>query len=358
VDMSLAFATDFDVQVVCLDEPGKWAPVLRERGIEVNCVWRQPGMDLSVPRKLAQQFRRRDVDIIHAHQCTPWFYAALSRLLHSRPRLLLEEHGRFYPELKNRKRALVNRWLIRRLTHAFVAVSQDIRQRLEAYEGLDAREIDVVYNGITAPAALAAEDRIALRASFGIRPDDFVVGTVGRFDSIKNLPMLVKALAEVGSIDPAVRGLLVGDGPVMASIKSLVASTAMADRIHLAGYRSDAGNLTQCMDLFVLSSLSEGTSMALLEAMAAGVPCAVTAVGGNPEIVLGGSTGWTVPSDDSAALALVMRSAVAADGPRRGYAQGGKSRYIEHFTARRMIEAYRAQYQRLLESVPGRRDVP
>jgi glycosyltransferase involved in cell wall biosynthesis len=354
MDMSLAFAADFNVQVVCLDEPGRWSATLRERGIQVHCVWRQPGMDLSVPRKLAALFRRAQVDIIHAHQCTPWFYAALSRLSYSRPRLLLEEHGRFYPEVKNRKRAFINRQLIRRLTHTFVAVSDDIRQRLERYEGLDARQIEVIYNGIAAPAPLSGGERVALRASLGIGRDDFVIGTVGRFDSIKNLPMLVGALASVGAQMPRVRGLLVGDGPVMASIRGLVASTGMADRIHLTGYRSDAGNLTQCMDLFVLTSLSEGTSMALLEAMAAGVPAAVTAVGGNPEIVLDGVTGWTVPSGDTDALARVMRSAVTCDEPRGGYARAGNSRYTEHFTAQRMVEGYRARYLRLLETMPDR----
>jgi glycosyltransferase involved in cell wall biosynthesis len=354
VDMSLAFSADFNVQVVCLDEPGRWAATLRERGIEVSCVWRQPGMDLSVPRKLAERFRRARVDIIHAHQCTPWFYAALSRLSHSSPRLLLEEHGRFYPEVTNRKRAFINRHLIRRLTHAFVAVSDDIRRRLEIYEGLDARQVEVIYNGIAAPAPLPDDERGALRASFGIGPGDFVIGTVGRFDTIKNLPMLVGALASVGQAAPRVRGLLVGDGPVMASIRGLVASTGMADRIHLSGYRSDAGNLTQCMDLFVLTSLSEGTSMALLEAMAAGVPAAVTAVGGNPEIVLDGATGWTVPSGDVDALARVMRSAVTSDEPRGSYAGAGRSRYTEHFTVQRMIESYRARYLRLLETMPGR----
>ena len=85
----------------------------------------------------------------------------------------------------------------------------------------------------------------------------------------------------------------------MGSIRDLVASSGMAERIRLTGFRSDAGNLTQCMDLFVLASLSEGTSMALLEAMAADVPAAVTAVGGNPEIVLEGLTGWTVQSGDA-----------------------------------------------------------
>ena len=147
VEMSLAFASEFDVAVMCLDEPGLWAAELRAKGIPVHCLWRQPGLDLAMPVRLANHFRRSNTQIIHAHQCTPWFYAALSRLLHSAPRLLLEEHGRFFPEVQNPKRVFVNRLLVRKLTHRFVAVSSDIRMRLQRYEGLNAERIEVIYNG-------------------------------------------------------------------------------------------------------------------------------------------------------------------------------------------------------------------
>ena len=137
VDMSLAFAPDFEVAVICLDEPGVWAKNLREKNIPVHCIWRQPGLDMNVPVRLAHHLRRYETKIIHAHQCTAWFYAALSRLLYSSPSLLMEEHGRFFPEVENRKRAFVNRWAVRRLTHRFVAVSEDVRARLKRFEGLE-----------------------------------------------------------------------------------------------------------------------------------------------------------------------------------------------------------------------------
>ena len=115
VHMSQSFASEFEVSVVCLDEPGLWASGLRRQGIPVYCLYRQSGLDAGVALKLAQYCRRHQVDIIHAHQCTPWFYAGLSRLVYSSPRLLLEEHGRFFPEVMNRKRAFFNKTAIRHL---------------------------------------------------------------------------------------------------------------------------------------------------------------------------------------------------------------------------------------------------
>ncbi|MGH9890499.1 MAG: glycosyltransferase [bacterium] len=218
-EMSRAFAADFEVRIICLDEPGEWAGELRSDGIPVYSLWRQPGLDPAIPVKLARHFREQGARIVHAHQCTAWFYSAVARLLYPAPRLLLEEHGRFHPEVENRKRAMVNRFLIRRLTHRFVAVSEDVRSRLQRYEGLDAKEIEVIYNGVKPAPPLAQDARDALRRELGLAPDCFVVGTVGRFDPIKNLPMLVDGFARASKQIGNLRGLFVGDGPMFAEVR-------------------------------------------------------------------------------------------------------------------------------------------
>jgi len=347
-DMSIAFSRQFDMQVICLDEPGTWAREVRAHGIPVHCVWRRPGFDAAVPGKLAELFRKFGTQLVHAHQCTPWFYAALSRMLDRKPRLLLEEHGRFYPEIDSPKRRMVNRQVVRRLTHRFVAVSEDVRVRLGRYEGLDPARIEVIYNGVAAEAPLSAEERRALRRELGFDDDAFVVGTVGRFDPIKNLPMLVESLANTGKQVPNLRGLLVGHGPVFDQTRALIEQAGIADRVTLTGFRPDARRLVQCMDLFVLASFSEGTSMALLEAMAAGVPAAVTNVGGNPEVVVAGETGWVVPSGDVPALTQAMLEAARNSDRRNDIGLAGRRRFEERFAFDRMIERYTDLYRDML----------
>lgn len=348
VEMSTAFSDEFVVKVVCLDEPGAWATDLRRRGVAVHCLWRQPGLDLSVAVKLARCFRKWGVRIVHAHQCTPWFYSAMSRLFYPAPRLLLEEHGRFYPEVENWKRVLVNRLLVKRLTHRFIAVSEDVRERLARYEGLNAKRIEVFYNGVKPMPLLSSTDRMTLRAELGFGPEDFIVGTVGRFDPIKNLPMLIEAVERAATRLPKLRAILVGNGPEFAKIAELIASKQLADRIKLTGYRSDAQRVVQCLELFVLSSFSEGTSMALLEAMSAGVAVAVTAVGGNPEIVSDELTGWVVPSSDVARLSQVIEQACGDDDRRLRYGAAGRARFDERFSFTRMLDSYRQCYRQLL----------
>lgn len=351
VEMSLIFALEFDLQVFCLDEPGLWANRLRERGIPVYGLWRQPGLDAAISVKLAQYFRRQRIQIVHAHQCTSWFYAALARLLYPTPRLLLEEHGRFFPEKENWKRAWFNRWITKPLTHRVVAVSEDIRERLRHYEGLQHQAITVIYNGVAPEPLLDTTTRTALRYEWGFTAENFVIGTVGRFDPIKNLPLLVNSLARTGAEAPNTRGLLVGDGPELGAMRDLIERLCLTDRVHLTGFRDDARTLVQCMDLFVLSSFSEGTSMALLEAMAAGVPVVVTAVGGNPEVVIEGKTGWVVPSNSMEALTAAMLEAVNHPRKRQALAHAGQRCFEEHFTFGRMIEAYRQIYHEMLAGI-------
>ena len=351
VEMSLIFAREFDLQVFCLDEPGLWADRLRERGIPVYGLWRQPGLDIAISVKLAQHFRRQHIQIVHAHQCTPWFYVALARLLYPTPRLLLEEHGRFFPEVENWKRVWFNRWIIKPLTHRVVAVSKDIRERLRRYEGLQHQAITVVYNGVTPEPLLDAATRAALRYEWGFTAENFVIGTVGRFDPIKNLPLLVNGLARAKVEAPNIQGLLVGDGPEFGATQDLIKQLYLVDRVRLTGFRDDARKLVQCMDLFVLSSFSEGTSMALLEAMAAGVPVVVTAVGGNPEVVTEGQTGWVIPSGSVDALTTAILEAINHPEKRRAFAFAGQQRFEERFTFGRMIEAYRQIYHEMLAGI-------
>ena len=176
------------------------------------------------------------MDIIHAHQCTPWFYAALSRLVYSPPRLLLEEHGRLFPEVMNRKRVFFNSTVVRRLTHRFIAVSEDVRNRLVKYEGLNFDQIEIVYNGVAPDSPLERAVREQLRQSLGIGPDDFLVGTAGRFDPIKNLPMLLKSIAGAREKTASIRGLLVGNGPAFEQVRKL------RDTFGTVGARRNAGS--------------------------------------------------------------------------------------------------------------------
>ena len=307
-----------------------------------------------MPGKLAALFRAAGTRIVHAHQCTPWFYSrVVAPASPALPSCCSKNTAASTPRSTNRKRVLVNRALIRRLTHRFVAVSEDVRMRLERYEGLDAGRIRVIYNGVTPPEPLDCHGaRRAARAA-GIRGlDDFVVGH-GRALRPDQEPADAGAepRRRSASSTRTCAACWWATGRSSRASTRCCASSASDRRVRLTGYRDDARQLAQCMDLFVLSSFSEGTSMALLEAMAAGVPVAVTAVGGNPEIVTAGETGWVVPSDDVAALTAAIAAkpcAMTAERERRAEC-GPRAASSEQFRClAQMIDHYRELYRELL----------
>ena len=234
----------------------------------------------------------------------------------------------------------MNRLFIRGLTQRIVAVSREVRNRLVTYEGLKSDDIEIIYNGVNTPSKITRDERNSLRRSFSFGEQDFVVGTVGRLDSIKNIPMLVSSIGMAVRDIPNLRCLIVGSGAEHQALEAEIARQDLVECVKLAGFRNDASDLTQCMDLFVLSSLSEGTSIALLEAMAAEVPVAVTAVGGNPEVVMDGVSGWLVPSGDVAKLSEVIGEAVHNPAKAKSLATGGKRRYLEMFSFDHMMENY------------------
>ena len=347
-DMCLALKDEFNISMICLDEPGLWADELRDAGVPLYSFWRQEGIDIRLIRRLARFAREKHVQLFHAHQTTPWFYAGLSRLLHPGTRMLFEEHGRFYPEIYNRKKIFFNRTILSRLTSCFVAVSEDVKKKLVQYEGVPGHKIRVIYNGKISAVPPGEEEREAMRASLGIEPPDFLCGTVGRLDPIKNLPMFLKALAEARQTHPRIKGVIIGDGPLYSEIRNMASSLGLEGHLIMPGYRPDADRLVYAFDLFVLASFSEGTSMALLEAMSAGVPQAVTDVGGNPEVVKNGETGWLVPSDDHKSLARVLAEAVSDRQKLKNMGHASKRRFHRHFTFEKMIESYRKLYLTLV----------
>jgi glycosyltransferase involved in cell wall biosynthesis len=349
-DMSTTLSRDFDISVICLDEPGLWADSVREKGIPVHAFYRQPGLDLRLPIKLASFARKNKIDLFHAHQCTPWFCAGLARIFCPWVKLLFEEHGRLYPEIINRKRILFNKFLLQHLTTLAVAVSKDVKKRLAVYEGVNLAQISVVYNGANPTDKMERCQIKILREQFGFNEHEMVVGTVGRIDPIKNLPLFIRGFKKIKIEVPDLRGIIIGDGPLFPEIAEMLRTLGLEKDIVLTGYRSDAATLMNLMDIFILVSFSEGTSMALLESMSLGIPSIVTDVGGNPEIVINGETGWIIPSDDQDAFDKALHGAILDVDKRSEMGDAAKRLFRDKFEFSRMIEQYRIIYDELMEN--------
>ncbi len=338
--------------IFCLDAIGTLGERLRADGIDVVNFERKPGLDLSVAGRMAAEIRRRGVEVVHAHQYTPFFYAALARL-RSRPapRVIFTEHGRHFPDIVPARRRVLNRLIFDRLADRINAVCAFSADALSRNDGFRRDRIDVIENGIDLPRYRAPADRAALRTRLGLDPARRYVTIVARFHPVKDHRMLLEAFQRVVAGRPDVDLLLVGDGPLRGDLTAQAAALGIAGRVHFMGVRDDVPELLAASDIFALTSVSEAASLTLLEAMASRLPVVVTAVGGNPELVRAGIDGLLVPRGDAAATAEAI-GALLDDAPRAAaMGQSGAARVAEVFRLERTIERYYGLYAELSAQV-------
>jgi L-malate glycosyltransferase len=345
---------DFQFHFICLDELGSLGRELQAEGFAVHILGRRPGLDWSCVRRLADVVRRERIDLLQAHQYTPFFYSAAGRLPGRRPPILFTEHGRHHPDYPRLRRMLANRVLLGQRDRV-VAVGEAVRRALIDNEGLPPRRVDVIFNGIPMEHFGARPDeaeRSATRAELGVGPDDLAVIQVARLDYLKDHATAVRAIERAARSCPGIRLILAGDGPERGAIEGLVRQRALGEHVRLIGQRDDVPRLLAASDIVLLTSISEGIPLTLIEAMAAGLPVISTRVGGVAEIVVDGQTGLlTPPGDDGSLAERIVRLAVDP-GRRDEMGRAGRRRAESLFSEPRMHDRYREYYDMML-ALPG-----
>lgn len=324
---------------ICLDSRGPLATEAEANGFEVHVLDRQPGVDWACRKKLRHLLRRIRPTVILAHQYTPFFYSSLARGFARQPPIIFVEHGRHFPDPRKRRRVLVNRLLFRG-SDVVIAVAESVKRAVVSKEGIPDCRCYVIPNGIDPGPYLAAEGRRAeVRRQLGLTDDEVAIIQVARLDPLKDH---VTAIAAVEQIErPRVRLLMVGGGPEEAHLRQRVNQSPKCDRFCFLGYRQDIPDLLAAADVFLLSSISEGLPVTVLEAMAAALPVVATSVGDLSEAVEDGVTGYLVSPRDPARLATVLQQLCASSERRRQLGLAGRTRLLARFTEEKMHAAYR-----------------
>lgn len=340
---------EFRCIVAVLDEIGEIGTRLQEDGFIVEHLHRQPGIDRSCATRLRQFADREGVEILHAHQCTPFFQAMLSRGLTGRRPVVFTEHGRHFPDTPSRKRAIVNRLLLKRCDRLF-GCGAAVRQALIDNEGLPESRVEVIYNGVDLKALSkptpGARERI--RAEFGYSTNDFVAVQVARLHELKDHQTALKAVDEARQKIPGLRLLLAGDGDQRSAIEQTIRDRGLEQTVTLAGTRKDIADLLAASDVFLMSSISEGIPLTVIEAMAARRPVVSTAVGGLPELIEHGVTGMLAPSGDATSLATSLVQLYRDADLRKQMADVAAGRAQEKFSLQGMLNSYRDVYYDVL----------
>jgi glycosyltransferase involved in cell wall biosynthesis len=343
-DLATRLNAALPTAICCLDQPGDWAPDLERQGIRVASLDRKPGFHSSLGRALAGVAADHGATVLHAHHYSPFVYSALARLSRPGLKVVFTEHGRLSDRGPSGKRRVANQ-LLRRFAHRVFTVSEDVRQHLIA-EGFRADSVGVIYNGIDVGPSPDLETRTTVREELDVGADELVVGTIARLSQVKNLEVLIDALARVRSAGLPARAIIVGDGPRRAALESAVPEAGVTGAVHFLGHREDARRWLAGCDVYVNCSISEGVSLTILEAMAAGLPVVATRVGGTPEVVTE-VCGRLVPARDAVALADAILELGQDQTLRQRLGDAARERVEESFTLDRMIDEYRQVYESL-----------
>jgi L-malate glycosyltransferase len=296
---------------------------------------------------LARLLRRERPEVFHAHMASPvackWGLAAAvaARV----PAVLgTVQVGGYEPPDRPAD------WQLRALSRGvdrYLAVSREIAGELTEQLGWPAAKVDVVYNAVDL-ARVRVEAPPSLREQLGGSETRPLVLTPARLDAQKGHDVLLEAIPQV----PDAMFLLAGEGPERGRLETLAAERGIADRVRFLGRREDVPQLLAASEVFVLPSLYEGSSLAVLEAMAAGIPIVSSAIGGTEELIDDGRSGLLVAPGDSEALAAALRRVLGSAELRRSLVAHARERVEAGLTREAMATRVEGVYRELLGEAP------
>lgn len=316
---------------------------------------KSPGHAVPLYPRLYRLLRELRPDVLHTCNLAALEIVPLAWLA-CVPLRVHAEHGwdAHDPQGRNPRYQRLRR-LYRPFVSHYVAVSRDLDDYLGRAVGVPARRRSLVANGVDTDTFAPVHGLPGTVPGCPFEPGKhWLVGTVGRMQTVKNQPLLAHAFVCALQSYPAMRDsarlVIVGEGPLRVDVERVLADAGMADLAWLPGVRDDVADVLRLLNLFVLPSQAEGTSCTLQEAMASGLPVVATAVGGSPDLVQEGITGHLVPQDDAQALVDAMVRAFNERDVCVSQGQAGREHALRHFAISTMVR----QYQQLFDPLAGR----
>ncbi len=334
---------------------------LLSTGVPCHVLDKGDGVNPALPIRLARLMRREGVRLVNAHDVGATLYAAPAARLAGVRCVVHTDHSQI---LSLKKRLWIFRAILRGWTSCSIAVSHELERHLVLRLGLPPDAVAVVPNAVDTERFAAGGDAAGLRRELGLRPDDVVIGSIGRLTEQKGYTHLLCAFASLAASRPRLRLVITGTGELRGDLEREALAAGIADRVMFTGVRRDVPALLALFDVFVLPSLWEGQPITLMEAMAAGRPVVATDVGDNarilgaagpagsaagpPEGFAAGERGVVVLPADPAALA----AAVGRLADDRGLASSLGARAAAHargeFDVAAMVRRYEAVYAAVL----------
>jgi len=338
--------------VICLTDYTQFAEKITRPGVEIYALHKPPGLAPVIHLKLWQMFRKLKPAILHTYNLTTIEYAFTARLA-GVPACLHAEHGRDMADMAGTN--IKHNWLRRQMLpfiDRYITVSIDLQQWLTDTVRIPPSRQQLIINGVD--TNLFFPDRRARAQGSHWLEQHIVIGTVGQLRNIKNHAGLVRTfqllLQQYPEYRDRLRLSIIGDGDLMGALKQQVIDAGLQELVWLPGTRSDIAQVLAGFTLFTLPSLAEGTPVALLEAMACGLPVVASKVGGIPEVITDQIDGTLVAPDDEPALAQAILHYIKNPAIAKAHGQAARLRIADAYSQKNMIETYANLYSELYQS--------
>lgn len=338
--------------VIALTEITVFRKRIQRNDVQFFSLRKQPGQTFWIFPQLFRLFRQLRPAIVHSRNLAA-LETQLPAWLAGVPIRIHGEHGRDVGDLDGSNIAYQR---IRRFYRPFVsyylALSRDLAQYLNGIIHIPENKMLQVYNGVDTELFTPSETHSPI-AEYPFSADDhWVIGTVGRMQTVKDQMTLtkafVRALEIAPKLQPRIRLVLIGDGPLKAECQKILDAADAGHLAWLPGERTDIPEIMRTLDCFVLPSLAEGISNTILEAMASGLPVIATDVGGNSDLVDSGITGEIIPPADHESMAQSIVRYASDPSAAKAIGSAGRQRAEQKFSMNAMVAAYQGIYDQLL----------
>jgi glycosyltransferase involved in cell wall biosynthesis len=313
-----------------------------------------PVLDSMTLVRLYRLMKREQPDIVHTHTAKAGALGRIAARMAKVPVVVHTFHGSVFQGYFDTLSSHVFQSIERRLARwsdAVVGVSPRVADELERRHVAPRRKIEVIYLGLELDRYQRLDEyRGNLRRELGVLRHVPLIGCVGRLVPIKDLPTLFRAMVVVRRSQPDAILLVVGDGPERQNLELEAYKLGLSPNIRFLGFRRDLDRIYADIDIAVNSSINEGTPVALIEAMSAGVPVVATSVGGTPDLLLNGLLGKLVSPEDPRGLSEAIRHTLTRRDEAMQLARKARRQALERFRSDRLLSDLDGLYQRLLAS--------
>lgn len=343
----------FDVRIICLHAGGPLQPEIEAAGIDLTILafdtspWRF--RNVGQLWRLGRLLRRQSPRIVHTfcYWCT--IYGSLASRLAAVPVLITSRICQYDLKPQGTIPRLLER-LTNPLASMVVTISQAVTDDTIRIEGVPEHKVSLVYNGVDLGDTSRVDDEAELRGSLGIAPGDSVVVMVANFHAYKRHDTLLRAARDVLAKRPHTKFLMLGrESEQLGRLKRMADDLEIADSVIWTGARTDVPRVLAIADIGVLCSETEALGNAVLEYMDSGLPVVATRVGGIPEMIVHGETGWLIPVDDAEALTGHLLELLGDPEAARQMGAAGRERARTTFSLQAMIRGYTQVYETQLE---------